>query len=134
MNRIQTAAMLNHHENVQQAKRRGDSDEKIACYDPLGVQAQEGRPAQVASPSAPRTPRKILPHGSRRNPNSQTAEANLNVQIVDIKISISGTNSSIDLNFSLWNDLRSERRAIRNLQFMHGFCTDASRFEWMLLV
>src|ERR1700676_297784 len=63
--------MLNHHENVQQAKRRGDSDEKIARYDPLGVQAQEGRPAHVASPSAPRTPRKILPHGSRRNPNSQ---------------------------------------------------------------
>jgi hypothetical protein len=69
-----------------------------------------------------------------RNPNSQTAEAHSNVRIAGTKIHISGTNSSIDLNFSLWNDLRSERRAIRNLQFMHGFCTDASRFEWMLLV
>jgi hypothetical protein len=68
------AAVLNHHENVQQAKRRGDGDEKIARDDPLGMQAQEGRPAQVTSRSAPRTPRQILPHGSWRNSNSQFQE------------------------------------------------------------
>src|ERR1700731_2650554 len=68
------AAVLNHHEHIRQSKRRGDDDEEIARYDPLGVQAQEGRPAQVTSRSAPRTPRQILAHGSRRNLNSQLHE------------------------------------------------------------
>src|ERR1700675_356595 len=44
---------------------------KSHANDPLGVQAQKGRPAQVTSRSAPRTPRQILPHGSWRNLNSQ---------------------------------------------------------------
>ena len=39
------AAVLNHDEHVQLAKRCSHGDEEIARYDPLGVQAQEGRPA-----------------------------------------------------------------------------------------
>src|ERR1022692_143643 len=45
------AAVLNHHEHIQQSKRRGDGDEEIARYDPLGVQAQEGD--QRKSPRGP---------------------------------------------------------------------------------
>ena len=37
-----TAAMLDHHEHVQQPKRRGDGDEEIAGNESLGVHAQEG--------------------------------------------------------------------------------------------
>ena len=36
------AAMLEHYEHVQQAKRCGDSDEEVAGNDSLGVQAQKG--------------------------------------------------------------------------------------------
>jgi len=32
-------AMLDHHEHVQQSKRRGDGDEEIAGNESLGVQA-----------------------------------------------------------------------------------------------
>jgi hypothetical protein len=42
----------------------GDGEEEIAGNDPLRVQAQEGRPAQVASRSAPRTPWQVLTHRS----------------------------------------------------------------------
>ena len=41
------AAVLDHHEDVQQPKRGGDGDQEIAGNDPLGMQAQERRPAQV---------------------------------------------------------------------------------------
>jgi hypothetical protein len=34
------AAVLDHHEHVQQSKRRSDGDEEITRNDPLGVQAQ----------------------------------------------------------------------------------------------
>src|ERR1035438_6403768 len=61
-----SAAVLTHHEHIQQSKRRGDGDEEIARYDPLGVQAQEGRPAQVTSRSAPRAPRQILTRSEER--------------------------------------------------------------------
>ena len=37
-----TAAMLEHYEHIQQAKRCGDSDEEVAGNDSLGVQAQKG--------------------------------------------------------------------------------------------
>src|ERR1700722_13862834 len=67
-------AVLNHHDHIQQSKRRGDDDEEIAHYDPLGVQALEGRPAQVTSRSAPRMPGQILAHGPRRNLNIQLHE------------------------------------------------------------
>src|SRR6202795_1505954 len=66
-----STAMLDDHEHVQLSKRCSDGEEKITRNDPLGVQAQKGRPAQVTSRSAPRTPRQILPHGSWRNLNSQ---------------------------------------------------------------
>jgi hypothetical protein len=45
------AAVLDHHEHVQQPKRGGDGDQEIAGNDPLGMQAQERRPAQVPSRS-----------------------------------------------------------------------------------
>ena len=43
------AAMLNHHEYVQQTECYGDGDQEIAGNDSLCVQLQECRPAQVAS-------------------------------------------------------------------------------------
>ena len=36
------AAVLDHHEHVQQPKRGGDGDQEIAGNDPVGVQAQKG--------------------------------------------------------------------------------------------
>src|ERR1017187_10333634 len=55
-----SAAVLDHHKYVQQPERGSDGDEEITRNDPLGVQAQERRPAQVTSRSAPRTPWQVL--------------------------------------------------------------------------
>ena len=68
------AAVLDHHEHVQQPERGGDGDEEITGNDSLGVQAQECRPAQVPSRPTRRSPRQILPHGSWRHPNSKFQE------------------------------------------------------------
>jgi hypothetical protein len=69
-----TAAMLDHHEHVQQPKRRGDGDKEIAGNESLGVQAQEGRPAQVASRPTSREPGQILAHCPWRHPNLKLQE------------------------------------------------------------
>jgi hypothetical protein len=58
------AAVLNHDEHVQLAKRCRDGEKEITGNDPLSMQTQEGRPAQVTSRSAPRGRRQILPHRS----------------------------------------------------------------------
>src|SRR5450631_249305 len=65
------AAVLDHHEHVQQLERGGDGDQEIAGNDPLGVQAQERRPSQVPSRSAWWAMRQILPYGARRDLNLQ---------------------------------------------------------------
>src|ERR1035438_10623113 len=54
------AAMFNHDEYVQQAKRGGDGDEEIARNEPLGVHAQERRPAHISSRPPLRTLRQVL--------------------------------------------------------------------------
>src|SRR5450631_3161628 len=64
-----TAAMLDHHEHVQQPKRRGDGDKEIAGNESLRAHAQEGRPAQVASRPTSREPGQILAHCPWRHPD-----------------------------------------------------------------
>jgi hypothetical protein len=63
------AAMLNYHKHIQQTKGRGNGNEEIAGNDPMSVQAQESRPAQITSRPTSRTPGKILVHGPWRHPN-----------------------------------------------------------------
>jgi hypothetical protein len=68
-----TAAMLDRNEHVQQAKLRGDGDEKIPCNDSRGVQTEKGRPAQVASRPTARMP-ELRAHCSWRHPNAKPQE------------------------------------------------------------
>ena len=42
------AAVLDHHEHIQQAERSCDGNKEVAGNDSLGVKTQERRPAQVA--------------------------------------------------------------------------------------
>jgi hypothetical protein len=49
----------------------GDGDEEIAGNKSLGVHAQEGRPAQVASRPTSRMRGQVLAHGSWRHPDSK---------------------------------------------------------------
>jgi hypothetical protein len=64
------AAMLNYHKHIQQTKGRGNGNEEIAGNEPLSVQAQESRPAQITSRPTSRTPGKILVHGPWRHRKS----------------------------------------------------------------
>src|SRR5712671_1517704 len=64
------AAVLDHHEHIQQPERGGDGNKEVAGNDSLSVKTQERRPAQVASWSAWRASRQVLAHG----PNSQLHE------------------------------------------------------------
>ena len=70
-----TAAMLNDHKHIQQTEGRGHGHEEIAGNNPLSEQAQESRPAQVASRPTSRTPGKILilVHGSGEAPESRAS-------------------------------------------------------------
>jgi hypothetical protein len=60
------AAVLDHHEHIQQAERGGDGNKEVTGNDSLGVKTQERRPAQVASWSAWRTSQQVPAHGPRR--------------------------------------------------------------------
>src|ERR1022692_2225419 len=61
-----SAAVLDHHKYVQQLKRRRDGDEEITRNEPLGVQAQERRPAHISSRPTRRTSQQVLVHRSER--------------------------------------------------------------------
>src|ERR1700733_2386544 len=63
------AAVLDHDKHVQESERCGDGDEEITRNDPLGVQAQKGRPAHIASRATCRSFWQILVHRSRRYSN-----------------------------------------------------------------
>jgi hypothetical protein len=68
--RVQTALISRRYaENSNWTECRGNGDEEIAGNDPLGVQAQEGRPAQIASRPTSRTPGQVLAHRPGRHPN-----------------------------------------------------------------
>ena len=62
-----SAAVLDHHEHVEQSERGRHDEQEIAGNDALGMQAQERRPPQVASRSAWRARGQILPYGAWRN-------------------------------------------------------------------
>jgi hypothetical protein len=65
------AAVFDHHEYVEQSERGGYDEQEIAGNDPPGMQAQECRPAQVASRSAWRTTGQVFAYSSWRHLNSQ---------------------------------------------------------------
>src|SRR5216684_2024155 len=65
------AAVLDHHKHVQESESGSDGDEEITGNDPLGVQAQERRPAHVPSRPTCRSFRQILAHRSGRVLNSE---------------------------------------------------------------
>ena len=69
-----TAAMLDYHKHIQHTKCRGDGAEEITGYDSLSVQAQESRPAQIASRPTSRTPGQVLAHRPGRHPNPDLQE------------------------------------------------------------
>ena len=60
------AAVLDHHEHVQQSECGGGGNQEIAGNDPLGAQAQKRRPSQV--------PFAVGPVGERADTSVQCAE------------------------------------------------------------
>lgn len=65
------AVVLDDYEYIQEAKPRGDGNEEVTGYESPRMQAQEGRPAQVASRPSSGTPRQVFPHCPGRDPNSE---------------------------------------------------------------
>lgn len=63
--------MLDHNKQVQHAEGGGDDDREIARNDALGVQPQEGRPAQITSGPARWVRQKLFAHGARRDLNAE---------------------------------------------------------------
>jgi hypothetical protein len=63
--------LLDHHEHVQHAERRGDHDEEVTCENRFGMVFQEGRPTLITTRLAWRSLRHVLPDRSWRHAYTQ---------------------------------------------------------------
>src|SRR5487761_1515181 len=67
------AVVLDDYKDVEEPKPRGDGNEEVTGNESPRVQAQERRPAQVASRPTSGMPRQVFPHrpGRASNPELQ---------------------------------------------------------------
>ena len=65
------AAMLHHHQHVQEAQSTGNGDEEVARHDRLSMVLEERRPALIPARAPRRCSGKILPNGARGDPKAQ---------------------------------------------------------------
>ena len=66
-----TSAVLDDDEDVEHPEARRDGQAEVAGENPLSVKTQEGRPAQILSRPARRTPGHVLAHRAWRDPDSE---------------------------------------------------------------
>ena len=66
-----TSLVLDDDEYVEHAKVRCDGEAEAAGENSLSVKTQEGRPAQIPSRPARRTPGHVLAHRAWRDPDAE---------------------------------------------------------------